>query len=47
MFNGLVYEIDTINNVLNINVPDNESNVCNLRISDKHGKFYILCTGRV
>lgn len=43
MFNGLIYEIDTIHNTLNINIPDNESIVRNLRIKNRNGKWYVLC----
>lgn len=43
MFEGLIYQIDTVNHVLNIEVPDWESNVRNLRVVDEEGKFFVLC----
>lgn len=45
MFDGLIYQIDTVNHVLNVDVPDNESNVRNLRIENKDGRQFILCSG--
>ena len=47
MFDGLIYQIDTINHVLNIDVPDHESSIRNLRIENKHGKQLVLCSGQV
>ena len=44
MFEGLIYQIDTINHVLNIEVPDSESNVRNLRVINKDGKAFVLCS---
>ena len=29
MFQGLIYEIDTVNNSFNVTIPDNESNIRN------------------
>ena len=46
MFDGLIYQIDTVNHVLNIDVPDHESNIRNLRIENKHGKQLVLCSGQ-
>lgn len=43
MFEGLIYQIDTVNHVLNIEVPDWESNVRNLRVVDEEGRFFVLC----
>ena len=47
MFDGLIYQIDTVNHVLNIDVPDHESSIRNLRIENKHGKQLVLCSGQV
>ena len=47
MFDGLIYQIDTINHVLNIDIPDHESSIRNLRIENKHGKQLVLCSGQV
>lgn len=47
MFDGLVYQIDTVNHVLNVDVPDHESSVRNLRIEDKDGRQFVLCSGQV
>lgn len=46
MFDGLIYQIDTVNHVLNIDVPDNESSVRNLRVENKNGKQFVLCDGQ-
>ena len=46
MFDGLIYQIDTVNHVLNIDVPDHESSIRNLRIENKHGKQLVLCSGQ-
>lgn len=43
MFDGLIYQIDTVNHVLNIEIPDWESNVRNLRVVNKEGKIFVLC----
>ncbi len=45
MFNGLIYQIDTVNHVLNIDVPDSESIVRNLRIESRDGRQFVLCNG--
>ena len=45
MFNDLIYEIDDKNHKLNVTIPDGESNVRNLVISDNNGKLHVLCTG--
>ena len=47
MFDGLIYQIDTVNHVLNIDIPDHESSIRNLRIENKHGKQLVLCSGQV
>lgn len=47
MFEGLIYQIDTVNHVLNIDVPDWESNVRNLRIVNEDGKIFVLCNAAV
>ncbi len=44
MFAGLIYQIDTVNHMLNIEIPDGESNVRNLRIVNKEGKVFVLCS---
>lgn len=46
MFDGLIYQIDTVNHVLNIDVPDDESNIRNLRVENKNGKQFVLCDGQ-
>lgn len=43
MFKGMIYEIDDVNHFLNITVPDSESMVRNLRISEKNGRLHVLC----
>lgn len=45
MFDGLIYQIDTVNHILNIDVPDTESNVRNLRIVSRDGRQFVLCNG--
>lgn len=47
MFDGLIYQIDTVNHVLNVDVPDNESNIRNLRIESKDGRQFVLCSGKM
>lgn len=47
MFDGLIYQIDTVNHVLNVDVPDNESNIRNLRIESKDGRQIVLCSGKM
>ena len=42
MFCGLIYEVDTVNNKLNVTVPDKESHVRNLKVFDSNGKLHIL-----
>lgn len=44
MFAGLIYQIDTVNHMLNIEIPDGESNVRNLRIVNEEGKVSVLCS---
>ena len=44
MFSGLIYEVDTVNNVLNINVPDSESFIRNLTFDNGKGGRIVLCT---
>lgn len=46
MFDGLIYQIDTVNHVLNVDVPDNESNIRNLRIESRDGRQIVLCSGK-
>lgn len=45
MFDGLMYQIDTVNHVLNIDIPDYESNIRNMRVIDKDGRLHVLCDG--
>lgn len=47
MFAGLIYQIDTVNHMLNIEIPDGESNVRNLRIVSEEGKTFVLCSSVV
>lgn len=47
MFDGLIYQIDTINHVLNVDMSNNESNIRNLRIESKDGRQFVLCSGQV
>lgn len=42
MFQGLIYEIDTVNNSFNVTIPDNESNIRNYKLLDSDGNIYIL-----
>lgn len=42
MFQGLRYEIDDVNHTLTVTIPDNESNVRNLKIKDENGRLYVL-----
>ena len=43
MFQNLIYEIDDKNHRFNVTIPDDESNVRNLRIEDANGRLHILC----
>lgn len=43
MFEGLIYEINTVHNYFKITIPDNESNIRNLKIIDNNGRMHILC----
>ena len=43
MFQNLIYEVDDKNHKFNVTIPDNESNVRNLRIEDSNGSLHILC----
>lgn len=43
MFEGLIYQVDTINHMLNIEVPDWESNIRNLRVINEKGRIVVLC----
>jgi len=45
MFDGLLYQIDTVHHVLNIDVLDTESIVRNLRIESRDGQQFVLCNG--
>lgn len=47
MFQGLIYQIDTVNHMLNIDIPDRESNIRNLRVESKDGKQFVLCNGQI
>ncbi len=44
MFEGLIYQIDTVNHVLNVEIPDGESNVRNLRVVNEEGRLFVLCS---
>lgn len=39
----LIYEIDDKNHKLNVTIPDDESNVRNLRIENSNGRLHVLC----
>ncbi len=43
MFEGLMYQIDTVNHVLNIDVPDQESHIRNMKVVDTDGRLHVLC----
>ena len=43
MFQGLIYEIDDKNHRFNVTIPDDESNIRNLRIEGSNGRLHILC----
>ena len=43
MFEGLIYQIDTVNHVLNVEIPDWESNIRKLRVVNEDGKIFVLC----
>ncbi len=45
MFRGLSYEINSGTHKFTITVPDNESNIRNLKIEDSNGRLYVLCNG--
>ena len=45
MFSHLIYEIDDYCHKLNVTIPDKESHIRNLKIEDKNGRLYVLCTG--
>lgn len=43
MLDRLEYNINMKTHTMTINIPDDESNVRNLRLYDKDGKIHILC----
>ena len=43
MFDGLIYEIDTHNHALNIEIPDTQSTVRNLILEQRNGRIVVLC----
>lgn len=43
MFQHLIYEVDDYNHTLNVTIPDKESNVRNLSITDTKGRLYVFC----
>ena len=43
MFQGLIYEIDTVNNCFNVTIPNNESSIRNYKVIDSMGQINILC----
>lgn len=42
MFDGLIYQVDTVNHVLTVEVPDNESTVRNIKLRDSSGRWFVL-----
>ncbi|MBR2216440.1 MAG: hypothetical protein IJ849_11905 [Selenomonadaceae bacterium] len=44
MFSNMIYEVDDQNHSFNVNVPDTESLIRNLRIEDQNGRLHIFCT---
>jgi len=44
MFHNLRYEIDNENHMLNVSVPDSQSNIRNLVIKDTDGRMQVFCT---
>ncbi len=46
MFDGLIYQIDTVNHVLNVDVSDMESSIRKLRIEINDGRQFALCSSR-
>ena len=45
MFKGLAYEVDDGHHLLSVTVPDGETNVRHLKVTDKNGRVHVLCTG--
>lgn len=45
MFDGLIYQIDTVNHIFNVDVPDKESIVRNLKVENRDGRQFVLCSG--
>ena len=43
MFDHLEYTLNMKDYTITINIPDDESNIRNLRIHDKDGKLHVLC----
>lgn len=44
MFDGLIYEINTMSYMLNVTVVKESDLVRNLRVVDKDGKIHVLCS---
>ena len=44
MLSHLRYEVDDENHILNVTIPDQESNVRNLVIRDKNGNLQVFCS---
>ncbi|MBR3621908.1 MAG: hypothetical protein IKN43_00970 [Selenomonadaceae bacterium] len=44
MFSNLIYEIDDYHHKLNITIPNTESNVRNMKVENKNGVLYVLCS---
>lgn len=44
MFRHLIYEIDDYHHILNITIPETESNVRSLTIKDSNGRIVVACT---
>ena len=42
MFDGLIYQVDTVNHVLTVEIPDNESTVRNIKLRDSSGRWFVL-----
>ena len=45
MFYGLIYEVDTKRHALTVRIPDDESEVRNLRIVREDGGLYVMAGG--
>lgn len=43
MLKNLCYEVDDINHKLNVTIPDSQSNIRHLTVSNQNGRLYVLC----